>query len=571
MIKRKLRFNSLRNAEFIWGNKRKRVPIKESESEQSRRKNKEVTVEAFVKKMRDYDVISFDVFDTLIFRPFAKPTDMFYLVGEKIGMQDFRSIRIRSELNARHKCKAKNGHTEIDLKDIWENLAENTGIDAADGMRIEWETELQLCYANPFMLEVWKKLTEMGKKIIIISDMYLSTEQIRNLIEKNGFKGADRIYVSSDYKKSKADGKLYKLVKMDLSKERGLLKILHVGDNPLSDVINAKKAGLDSLLYPNINRAERMYRTYDMSSIVGSAYRAIINANIYNGLKIRSMEYECGFIYGGLFVLGYCNFIHDYYVKEKLDKLLFLARKGDALFKSYKMHYPEDNAEYVYLSKRDSVQNFNNEQIAAAERYYWQTLNGCKKAAVVDVEWAGSGMEPLNRLINETSEIPCNLYEIIAGTNTLYHTESDASEVLVQSERLISYMYFQRQGRDILKKRYSAKGYSIFWELLLSSDAPQFVGFCENDHREGKDDIYVEEADITLKFGKRDVSLYGVAEIQQGIMDFVRIYTDYFGKYHHMMSISRRDAYAPIIAATSGNEKYLHVMEKKLEPKTNLV
>ena len=37
--------------------------------------------EAIAAKLAAYDVVSFDVFDTLLFRPFSHPTDVFLVVG----------------------------------------------------------------------------------------------------------------------------------------------------------------------------------------------------------------------------------------------------------------------------------------------------------------------------------------------------------------------------------------------------------------------------------------------------------------------------------------------------------
>lgn len=37
--------------------------------------------------------------------------------------------------------QTKNGHTEVSLQDIWENLEEDTGLNAEEGMRLECETE----------------------------------------------------------------------------------------------------------------------------------------------------------------------------------------------------------------------------------------------------------------------------------------------------------------------------------------------------------------------------------------------------------------------------------------------
>ena len=85
--------------------------------------------------------------------------------------------------------------------------------------------------------------------------------------------------------------------------------------------------------YPNVNRNALLYRSYDMSAVVGGAYRGIVNNKLYNGTEQSPMEYEYGYIYGGLFVLGYCNFIHTYAREHGIDKLLFLSRDGD-IFKT---------------------------------------------------------------------------------------------------------------------------------------------------------------------------------------------------------------------------------------------
>ncbi|WP_026657556.1 HAD family hydrolase [Butyrivibrio sp. AC2005] len=620
---------------------KKVVPTKISESAQNAKSKGYLSVDEFVDKLKDYDVISFDVFDTLIFRAVAQPTDVFYFVGEKLSMLDFRNIRAWAEWDARVKCNKKNGHMEITLEDIWENLAEDTGLDAKKGMQTEWEVELSLCYANPFMLEVWKRLRALGKEIIIISDMYLSQKQIEELLIKNGYEGFSKMYVSCEFGISKADGKLYKKVKNELQ-EVSSNKVIHVGDNPVSDVRNAKNTGFDTLNYANVNRNEILYRAQDMSYLIGSAYRGLVNAHIYNCLNVYSMEHEYGYIYGGLFVLGYCAFIHNYYVKEDLDKLLFLSRDGDILLKAYKLLYPIDSAEYAFLSrkavtkliydkdrhdyfrrfvfhkvnqgylikdilgsmelgsleselpsslnpedeltdnnsdalrsfidsKRDIIRKIYDSQIWAAGRYYNNKLSGCFRAAAVDIGWAGSGAMALYRLTNEVWKFGCDLRGIVAGTNTIYNAEPDAAEPFLQSGRMVAYLYSQSHNRDILKKHDPDKGYNVFWELLLSSDTPQFVGFYEGDVRKGKDDIYDETMDITLRFGKRDVDPIGVAEIQRGILDFVTQYKEHFEAYPYMLNVSGRDAYAPLLAVAGKNEKYLHEIEKRFELEINVV
>ena len=326
----------------------KRLPTRTSESALYAKENPNLSVKAFVDKLRGYDVVSFDVFDTLIFRPFAQPTDVFYTIGEKMGILDFKNIRAWAEWDARIKCNQKHGHMEITLSDIWENLAEDVGCDAAEGMRIEQESELALCYANPFMLEVWKQLAAMGKRIVIVSDMYLPEACIREMVERNGFTGAENIYVSCEYHKNKASGTLFKLVKQEL----GDVSVIHVGDNPHSDQEMAKKYGFDICPYPNVNHSVMMYRPFDMSPMVGSAYRGLVSNHLYNGLNRYSIEYEYGYTYGGLFVLGYCQFIHEYCEKNHVDQVLFLARDGDILKQVYDRLYPNQDTAYVYWSRK---------------------------------------------------------------------------------------------------------------------------------------------------------------------------------------------------------------------------
>lgn len=355
----------------------KRLFLKSGESVKHQKQKYYLAVSDFVEKLMPYDVVSFDIFDTLIFRPLSMPTDLFYLVGQKLGIMNFKNIRVWAESDVRIKYCEKWDNMEIGLSDIWEYLEEDLGVSAKLGAAVETETEKNLCYANPFMLEVWKRLEKSNKKRIIISDMYLPKECIAEILEKAGYTGAQKIYISNEYHRSKASGTLYRKVIQDLygidTKEGGVslgkniagqknnnvnsngFSIVHVGDNPHSDVKMARRCGLDVLPYQNVNKDILLYRAFDMSPIIGSAYRAIVNNRLYCGLESYSMLYEYGYIYGGLFVLGYCNFIHDYVKQNQVEAVLFLSRDGDTLKQAYDYLYPEEETQYVYWSRKAAV------------------------------------------------------------------------------------------------------------------------------------------------------------------------------------------------------------------------
>lgn len=119
-----------------------------------------------------------------------------------------------------------------------------------------------------------------------------------------------------------------------------------------------------------------LYRPFDMSYLVGSAYRALISNKMYNGTESKSMEYEYGYIYGGLFVLGYCDFIHTYCIQNKVDILLFLSRDGDILKQIYDVMYPEDVTKYVYWSRKAAtIQMADEDKHDYFRRFLYHKIN----------------------------------------------------------------------------------------------------------------------------------------------------------------------------------------------------
>lgn len=654
----------------------KKLNAKTSESETFVKSSFRLSAEEFAEKLLPYDVISFDIFDTLIFRPFSAPADLFYLVGHELEIMDFKNIRSWAERDARERYHAEKGSREIGLSEIWDRIEEETGISSAYGQAVEMSAESRLCYANPFMLEVWRKLLGLGKRLILISDMYLPETCIKAILSHCGFTGAEKIYLSNEYHKSKADGTLFREVLRDIygidmkdgtirqghniketaKKNKNGFSIIHVGDHPHSDHDMARNYGFDVLPYQNANQKALPYRPFDMSPLIGSAYRAMVSNWLYSGSKVYSMEYEYGFIYGGLFVMGYCSFIHQYCDQNAVDKLLFLSRDGDILKQAYDYLYPDHCAEYAYWSRKaaaklgtafdkhdyfrrfidhksnqdytvhdilhsmelefledrlcgrrefsakregrtdfaglkpedlltdktgyllrqfiesnwEEVSARYREQDAAAKRYYGKLLEGSRKAVAVDIGWAGSGAMILRRLAAWEWDLPCEVIGMIAGTNTPHNAEPDAAESFLQGGMLVSYLYSQRHNRDLLKKHNPNRGYNIFWELLLSSPEPQFVGFYEGKQPRGRADVYLEDIDVTLKFGRYDANREGIREIQRGILDFVREYRARFKDFPYMFQISGRDAYAPMLLAASHNETYLKAIEKRFEPDTQV-
>lgn len=311
------------------------------ESSLSRRESPE----QLAARLAAYDVVTFDVFDTLLLRPLARPEDAFYLLGARLGYPDLRRLRIQAEEEARRRKELAAGSREVTLEEIWAVLAPETGLSQTEGMAAERRLESDLCRANPYFLPVVAALRRQGKTLAVLSDMYLEEETVAALLDRCGFGTFDACLVSGERGSSKSGGGLYRLARKLLGPGRACA---HVGDDPWADQRQAEAAGWAAFPYRNVHRAGTPYRAEDMSPIVGSLYRGLVNMRLHNGAELHSRAWEYGYVYGGLFAVGYCRFVERLRRELGADRLLFLSRDGAVLLRVYQRLYPAEGERAVY-------------------------------------------------------------------------------------------------------------------------------------------------------------------------------------------------------------------------------
>jgi predicted HAD superfamily hydrolase len=150
-----------------------------------------------------YSYYTFDVFDTVLVRKWARPQDLFFelgsiLLGEggtDIGPERFMQLRILAEKKARR--GRKNG--EIAIPDIYRVLSRDIGLDASwekKAMQMEIGLEKRSVYPVPGVKIAIDDIRKTGKKIYYISDMYLPSGIIIDMLKENKLWDAgDRIFV----------------------------------------------------------------------------------------------------------------------------------------------------------------------------------------------------------------------------------------------------------------------------------------------------------------------------------------------------------------------------------------
>ena len=602
----------------------KKLPVSTSESSEAF-----IDAGELAEKLAKYDVISFDVFDTAVLRPFSRPEDLFYIAGEQLSCMDFKRIRMEAEWDARRKNHEKNGSYEVSLREIWESCQRLTGIPAEKGMEREMAWELKLCRGNDFMKKVYRQLKEAGKEIVFTTDMYLPEDLIRDILIKSGYDGKERIFLSSSLGKSKAAGELYDEVRKTMGED---LSFAHVGDNGASDVKMAERHGFKAFYYPGVNSRSEAYRSFDMSPVTGSAYRGVVNSRIRCGAEKYSMLYEYGYIYGGLFVTGYCHFIHRYCREKGIDRILFLSRDGDILKKVYEFLYPGEETEYVYWSrlaaaktaaeymKYDYVRKLIRHKV---NRGYTisRVLSEMELEELIPA-LGGSGLEPLDRLSDKTREgledfVNVHWKEIL----DIYAPQRKAAGQIIGEQLKGS---AKAAAVDIGWAGSGAAALALLaekeWKLpvditaivagtntALSAEPDMSDPFILSGRLVSYMYSSGENRDLWKKHdpargynifwelltSSREPSLKGyypdestgrgrpvfadpecepeqIDEIQKGIMDFASDYREAFKEIDYMANISGRDAYAPMLAAASHGERYLKAALSHLNVKEDV-
>lgn len=202
-----------------------------------------MNIQRELSRSKKYDIISFDVFDTLIKRECEEPKDIFLYVGElilssSIDAFNFMTRRVNAESVAR--CKSVTGEVTID--DIYMQLDNYYGEMAAMLKEKEIEMEIEKCRPRSMLVNLYKSVVESGKKVILISDMYLSSEVIAKMLSKCGIEGHDALYVSNEWGGDKISGQLFLKARDDLRMTN--CSHLHYGDSLRADYLGAKKAGV---------------------------------------------------------------------------------------------------------------------------------------------------------------------------------------------------------------------------------------------------------------------------------------------------------------------------------------
>ena len=161
-----------------------------------------LTINDIVKKSKKYDIISFDIFDTLITRCIYEPDDAFKVLGKLVQDEKFIEKRKKAEQQAREKL----GH-DVNLDEIYDEYMLENNLSKEETSILknnEIKLEKDLLVPRKDMCILLKELKKKNKKVILVSDMYLTKKVIVDILNNCGYKDLyDALYLSCDINKRK--------------------------------------------------------------------------------------------------------------------------------------------------------------------------------------------------------------------------------------------------------------------------------------------------------------------------------------------------------------------------------
>lgn len=344
------------------------------------------------------EVVSFDIFDTLITRNFISPTEVFTDMKKEVfeltngEVSDFRRLRMYSEKQAMENAK-KLGKEDVNLDDIYNFFTEHFKIDSKTMEQIkmlEMEKEFKNIIPRESGVQLFFHALQKGKKVILISDMYLPKDFIESFLSHHKITGYHKFYLSQEVGKRKHEGSLYKHVLSDLSISAD--NIIHIGDNAIGDI---KRANENKIMTYHLVKSNDIFSKKSQSANDIHDYFTK-NRTLHNSLMLKPIidkffdeehiikkdtlfnndRFNFGFMALGPIVFSFSLWLRKQLINNNIKKVFFLSRDGKVFKDAFdELFGSEFETEYIFASRFISKTTRINSRPAIWETVYEHIYN----------------------------------------------------------------------------------------------------------------------------------------------------------------------------------------------------
>ncbi|MFC4700054.1 rhamnan synthesis F family protein [Glaciecola siphonariae] len=198
------------------------------------------STEQLFHEVQNFEIVSFDVFDTLVNRQYVAPDFAKYRLGEYLVEQEVVAspelfVKLRNDTETQLRI-ARDHKGDLGLAEIYESMAKELGCDpeqTSQWCELEFQFDLQIMSGKTEMIQLANRLSDLGREIWLITDTYYSEQQISMILRHCGLAIGFRLFVSSELKVRKDNASMWQYIQSIIKEKE--MTIVHIGDNVRSD------------------------------------------------------------------------------------------------------------------------------------------------------------------------------------------------------------------------------------------------------------------------------------------------------------------------------------------------
>lgn len=325
-----------------------------------------ITKAEFMRRLKNSEVISVDLFDTLIMRRTLFATDVIKLTDEKlkeqgIVIEKFCDRRLESE-------KYLSQKTAPTLVKIYEYMLEKYDIQNVTAQQLaelEWKLDYELVVPRSEICEAAAKAYEGGKEVYIVSDTYYTKQQLVQLLDKCKITKYTQVLASCEYQTGKTQ-QLFEVLKERLDGK----SCIHIGDDDIADIQSARKYGISACkIYSGPELLEKagylglseFTKTLSDRIRIGIFVSVLFNSPFQFETQEKKITIRDAYELG---VLLFAPMISDFVIwfkkqAEKYDikNIWFGARDGYLIKKMYDMYVKNRQSIYFLTSRTAAIRS----------------------------------------------------------------------------------------------------------------------------------------------------------------------------------------------------------------------
>ena len=279
------------------------------------------------------DIVSFDIFDTALTRLLNSPIDVFAEVERRLlqvygrKVKGFAMAREQAERIARQKNPQAEDITFAQIYAELPTLLPDFS-EYKIAAEVERFVEKQLLFAVPDILELTCQLNARHKPWIFVSDMYLPSKFLAEVLQDNSYQGWQSLHVSAEIGATKASGNIWQALFPTLHDA----KILHIGDDFHADIAMPKQKGITTLVYRRVVSERRVGAKLDPHLLpVSRLKRHLDLQDAAQNIREKTPEqqwYRLGQIMGGMTLACFVQWLAERVQLHQIERLYFCARDG---------------------------------------------------------------------------------------------------------------------------------------------------------------------------------------------------------------------------------------------------